>query len=125
MCFFSKTEYAEVFLPLSLDDTTEDRAAGTISIEASGAFMGARRYCYATYSINTKYLDETDEMYGLLMNSPEITVKVIFKIRKGKVKDFKIDLNSLAEACRDDRFRSLGLLCWGLNDKSYSEFDKK
>ena len=49
------------------------------------------------------------------------TIKVILKIKKGKLKDFKIDLGSLAEVCNNEKFKSLELIGWGLNDKSFED----
>lgn len=114
--FFTKPEYREIVLPLIYDNNPEDLYAGMISIEAYGNILGENKYCYASYLVNLEFIDE---MAALLKNSSDKTVKVILKIKKEKVKDFKIDLDSLAEAYNDERFKSFELVCWGLNDKSF------
>ena len=62
-----------------------------------------------------------DEIVNSLKNNPDKTIKVILKIKKGKLKDFKIDLGSLAEVCNNEKFKSLELIGWGLNDKSFED----
>lgn len=51
--------------------------------------------------------------------------KIIFKTKKGKIKAFKIDLDSLAQAYNDDRFKALKLLGWGVNDSSFRDMNLK
>lgn len=119
--FGAKVEYKEMTLPFIYDDNPEDLYAGMISIEASGVILGERKFCYASYVADLNYIDE---LAGLLRNGLGKTVKVIFKMKKGKVKDFKIDLDSLAEAFNDERFKKLEAAGWGLNDKSYKELAK-
>ena len=118
MLFFKKTEYREITLPFIYDNNPEDLYAGLISIEAYGDVLGANKYCYASYLVNLKFIDEISE---LLKNSSDKTVKVILKIKNEKVKDFKIDLNSLAEAYNDEKFKSFELFGWGLNDESFKD----
>lgn len=64
---------------------------------------------------------EFEQMVKLLKNSANKTVKVIIKVKKSIPKDFKLDINSLVEVYNDERFKSLSLLGWGFNDKSYEE----
>ena len=66
-----------------------------------------------------------EQMIELLKNSKDKTVKVIIKLKKGVPKDFKIDVNSLAEVYCDERFTALSLLGWGFNDKSYKELSSR
>lgn len=62
-----------------------------------------------------------EKIIELLKNTAGKTVKVTVKVKNGVSKDFKLDINSLAEAYNNERFKSLLLLGWGLNDKSYKE----
>lgn len=64
-------------------------------------------------------------MVELIKNSADKTVKVIIKVKKGLPKNFKLDINSLAEVYNDERFKFLSLLGWGFNDKSYEELSTK
>ena len=48
-------------------------------------------------------------------------VSVVLKYRKNKLKSFKIDTESLAFACGDDRLEILELLGWGIHDYSVKE----
>lgn len=64
------------------------------------------------------YRFNVDEMSDLLIKDPNKMVKVIFKLKDGKVKSFEIDSDSLADAYRDDRFRAMEAARWGMYDKS-------
>lgn len=116
--FFSKAEYKELELPFVCDINPDDLYAGLVSIEAYGDVFGEIKYCYASYFVDVK---DIDEITALLADTFNKKVKVIFKIKKGEVKDFKFDLKSLAHAYNDDRLINIELVCWGLNDKSIRE----
>lgn len=128
---FSKTEYKEIFLPFKYEReepriselqggkysyAKDEIYRGSIGIEAYGNIFGENKYCYSLYSADEKIIDE---IVNSLKNNPDKTIKVILKIKKGKLKDFKIDLGSLAEVCNNEKFKSLELIGWGLNDKSF------
>lgn len=130
---FSKTEYKEIFLPFKYEReepriselqggkysyAKDEIYRGSIGIEAYGNIFGENKYCYSLYSADEKIIDE---IVNSLKNNPDRTVKVILKIKKGKLKDFKIDLGSLAEVCNNEKFKSLELIGWGLNDKSFED----
>ena len=123
---FSKPEYKEIELPFIFVDDPADSEAGGISIEAYGHIFGQKKYCLASYELkNSKMYENGDyeQMICLLKNSADKTVKITIKIQKGIPKDFKIDVNSLAQAYNDERFNSLSLLSWGFNDKSFNELN--
>lgn len=127
MCF-TKTVYEEIRLPFRFVDVPEDQELWQINIEAYGNILGKNKYCYAWYDLkksNMRRNGDYEQMIALLKNSTDKTVKVTIKIKKGKPKDFKLDVNSLAEAYNDERFKSLALLGWGFNDKSYKELTSK
>jgi hypothetical protein len=130
---FSKTEYKEIFLPFKYEReepkiselqggkysyAKDEIYRGSIGIEAYGNMFGENKYCYSLYSADEKIIDE---IVNSLKNNPDKTIKVILKIKKGKLKDFKIDLGSLAEVCNNEKFKSLELIGWGLNDKSFED----
>lgn len=130
---FSKTEYKEIFLPFKYEReepkiselqggkysyAKDEIYKGSIGIEAYGNIFGENKYCYSLYSADEKIIDE---IVNSLKNNPDKTIKVILKIKKGKLKDFKIDLGSLAEVCNNEKFKSLELIGWGLNDKSFED----
>ena len=130
---FSKTEYKEIFLPFKYEReepkiselqggkysyAKDEIYRGSIGIEAYGNIFGENKYCYSLYSADEKIIDE---IVNSLKNNPDKTLKVILKIKKGKLKDFKIDLGSLAEVCNNEKFKSLELIGWGLNDKSFED----
>lgn len=114
--FFTKSEYKEIELPFLFISDPEEIDAGIISIEAYGNILGENQYCYASYEVNMKFFDE---LSALLSDTFDKTIKVVFKIKKGKAKKFKINLDSLAEAYNDERFKKLGLLSWCLSDVSF------
>lgn len=66
-----------------------------------------------------------EQMVELLKNPTNKTVKVTIKAKKGVPKNFKLDINSLAEVYNDERFKLLALLGWGFNDKRYDELSTK
>lgn len=130
---FSKTEYKEIFLPFKYEReepkiselqggkysyAKDEIYRGSIGIEAYGNIFGENKYCYSLYSADEKIIDE---IVNSLKNNSDKTIKVILKIKKGKLKDFKIDLGSLAEVCNNEKFKSLELIGWGLNDKSFED----
>ena len=130
---FSKTEYKEIFLPFKYEReepkiselqggkysyAKDEIYRGSIGIEAYGNIFGENKYCYSLYSADEKIIDE---IVNSLKNNPDKTIKVILKIKKGQLKDFKIDLGSLAEVCNNEKFKSLELIGWGLNDKSFED----
>ncbi len=126
--FFTKPMYEEIRLPFRFVDDPTDLELGFINIEAYGNIFGKNKYCYAWYKLkNAKMYDNGDfeQIIEMLKKSTDKTVKVIIKLKKGVPKDFKIDVNSLAEEYNDDRFNSLSLLGWGFNDKSYKELSSK
>lgn len=118
--FFSKAEYIDVLMPFVLHEDPDDDYACILSIEAYGTVLGEMKYCYASYSITPEIYDE---LKPLLKNSIGKSVYVTFKVKKEKVKSFKIDLESLAIAYNDQRFADMELLCWGLNDRSFKELN--
>ena len=122
--FFGKSEYKEMRLPFIYVDDPADFEAGGISIEAYGNVFGEMKYCFASYELRKHQMYENgdyEQMIELLKDSVDKTVKVTIIMRKDIPKDFKIDVNSLAETYNDERFKSLDLLGWGFNNKSYRE----
>lgn len=130
---FSKTEYKEIFLPFKYEReepriselqggkysyAKDEIYRGSIGIEAYGNIFGENKYCYSLYSADEKIIDE---IVNSLKNNSNKNINVILKIKKGKLKDFKIDLGSLAEVCNNEKFKSLELIGWGLNDKSFED----
>lgn len=65
--------------------------------------------------------DIAEELAVLLREKAGESIKVVLKVKKDKVKGFRIDLESLAEVCGDERFQDMELLCWGFNEKSFRE----
>ena len=126
--FFTKPTYEEIELPFRYIDDPAGWGAGLIDIEAYGNVFGKNKYCYACYELKSaKMYDNGDyeQMIELLKTPTDKTVKVIIKLKKGVPKDFKIDINSLAEVYCDERFKSLSLVGWGFNDKSYKELSSR
>lgn len=130
--FFTKPTYVEMQLPFRFIEIPADSECGIINIEAYGSICGKNKYCYAYYELKGSKMyrnGDFEHMVEMLKNSVDKTVKVIIKViikvKKGLPKNFKIDVNSLAEVYNDERFKSLSLLGWGLNDKSYKEISTK
>lgn len=115
-------EYKEKMLPFVYDSNTEDLYAGILGIEAYGNILSENKYFYASYEVDVEFIDE---LATLLKDSYGKEIKFIFKIKKGKIKAFKIDLDSLAKVYNDDRFKKLELLGWGVNDSSFKDMKLK
>lgn len=125
MSFFSRSVYRDIELPFMLYESEEYN--DFIDIEAYGDIDGEYRYCYSSYGIkNPKMYDNGDfeQMKELLKNSDGKTVAVQLKYKNGKLKDFKLDIESLVKAYNDERFHQLELLGWGLNDESIAVLEK-
>ena len=126
--FFTKPTYEEIKLPFRSIDDPADLELGWINLEAYGNVFGKTKYCYAWYELKSAKMyknGDFEQMIELLKNSKDKTVKVIIKLKKGVPKDFKIDVNSIAEVYCDERFTALSLLGWGFNDKSYKELSSR
>ena len=133
--FFAKPEYIELYLPLRMDRDEEEMEAGIISLEAWGEVLGRRQYLYSSYSLKKPALYD-DGTYEKMLNelavldalsagvqeesdiSQEKKVKVILKVKKGKVKRMDIDLESLARVTGDEAFLSMEQLGWSVSGKS-------
>ena len=126
--FFTKPEYVEIRLPFRFIEVPADSECGIINIEAYGSVCGKNKYCYSFYELKDSKMyrnGDFEHMVEMLKNSADKTVKVIIKVKKGLPKDFKLDINSLAEVYNDDRFKSLSLLGWGFNDNSCKNLSTK
>lgn len=126
--FFTKPEYVEIRLPFRFIEVPADSECGIINIEAYGSVCGKNKYCYSCYELKDSKMyrnGDFEHMVEMLKNSADKTVKVIIKVKKGLPKDFKLDINSLAEVYNDDRFKSLSLLGWGFNDNSCKNLSTK
>lgn len=127
MPLFSKSTYREIELPFITDvysNWEQDYEAGFINIEAFGIIDGEYKYCYSSYILTkpNMYDDGSYEnMLELLKAPDEKTVIIKLRYRKNKLKDFELDIKSLADAYNDDRFLQMELVGWGLNDKSCME----
>ena len=122
--FFTKPTYQEMKLAFRLVNDLADTELGSINIEAYGNILGTKKYCYAMYTLKDSKMYQNgdyEQLLKLLKDTSDKTVKVIVKIKKDKLKSFKIDVNSLSEEYEDERFKFLSLVGQGLNDKSYKE----
>jgi len=125
MSIFSKAVYRDIELPFMLYESEEYN--DFIDIEAYGDIDGEYKYFLSSYEIrNTRMYDSGDfeQMKELLKNSDGKTVAVRLKYKNGKLKNFKLDTESLVKVYNDERFRQLELLSWGLNDESIAVLEK-
>lgn len=124
LSIFKKAEIKEIMLPFRSVQLKEDEEAGIIGIEAYGNVLNETKYCYACYELKDKNMynnGEYEQLIELLKNNGNKLVKVKFKIKNDKAKNFTIDISSLVEIYNDERFNNLELLGWGLNNKSVEE----
>lgn len=120
MSISKSQQYKELMLSFELIQTEEDNKAGIININAYGDVFGESKSCSATYNLSKVEMyknGDYNEIINLLKDNENKKIRVIFKMKNGKAKDFKIDLSSLVSLYDDDRFSKLDLLAWGLNDR--------
>ncbi len=127
MSIFTKSVYREVALPFIVDvysNWEADEKAGILNIEAFGNIDGEAKYCYSTYTLKKPSMYQNgdyESMVELLKNPNGRTVIVRLKYRKNELKDFELELQSLADSYRDERFLQLERIGWGLNDRSCAD----
>lgn len=124
MFLFKKPEYKYKEMSFILDDFSThepDNERCLIDIEAYGEIDGEMKYCYSSFSLKNPEMYENgdyESMLNLLRTPDNKTLLIELKYKNGKLKSFKLKIESLAKAYNDDRFLQLELLGWGLNDKS-------
>lgn len=124
MFLFAKPVYKTVDMPFFLIESREDFEAGIISIEAAGVVDNATKYFYAAFSLKKASLYDDGSYESILENvkaAQGMEISVVLKYRKARLKSFKIDTESLAQICGDDRLEMLELLGWGIHDYSVKE----
>ncbi|MBQ8147316.1 MAG: hypothetical protein IJ040_00840 [Lachnospiraceae bacterium] len=122
MSLFAKPEYVEMQLPFTIVTFPEDWEACIIGIEAYGAVLDRMQYYYSCFGANPNYYDELLEV---MKNCADKRINIQFKIKNGKIKNYKMDIDSLADAYQDERIRKLELLSWGCKDKSALQIEKE
>lgn len=118
MGLFSKPEYIEAVLPFTLDPNEEDVEACIISIEAFGRILDEPNYYYASFECRS---DDYDGLAAILDHTDNKLVKVIAKVKNGKIRSFDLDLKDLAVRLGDPRFTKLSMLGYGINGSSFKE----
>ena len=117
MSIFSKAQYETVLMDFKFAETE-----GLPMIQAYGMIDGQMYYCNAGYSIKTKYyaMWEDGRYSGIARDLEQAAgrrkIEVILKIKKGKVADFKIDLERLGVIIGNPDIIALELDAWGLYD---------
>lgn len=114
MGLFTKPEFRDYMMKFEVLQPDEVTAKGKgVDFVAYTNIEGKKIFCFATFLI--PYEEYTQLIEELLdYQGKEIKVKVKFK--DNKVKDFKIDISSIATAYNDDRLNDLELLGWGLHN---------
>ena len=121
MGLFDKVQYIEVELPFRLDNDAADIENDGISIEAYGIIDGVEKYFYISFMLKDVSMyakGDYEEMRNLLKETEGKNIILKLKYKKGKIKNFKLDIKSLAKTMYDKRFECIEILCWGVGDKS-------
>ncbi len=118
--FFSKAQYERVTLPYYCYISNEDIYSSSFNIEAKGYVYGELRYFVSCFSVSES---DHKEMLLALKNAGNKQVDVILKAKKGVLRDFKLDIKSLADGLCDERFLKMELSGWSMNFKPLSECD--
>ncbi len=98
--------------------------SGFIDIKAYGLIDEEMKYCYASYCVKDRRLydnDAFDQMIANIQASADKNIIIKLKYKKAILKDFRIDIDYLANICNNERMKYLELICWGLKDKSVAE----
>lgn len=100
---------------------------GLQTIEAYGEIGGKMQYLNACYHVRFKGKDEpwfTMLVEDLVKHEGEkIEVTGIFK--NGALKDFVIELDSVAKVTQNENIKRFGLFGWGISDKPYKQEEEK
>ncbi len=121
MSLFGKVEHRKIELPFYYIREEEDIKAGAISIEAWGIIDGKTKYFYVLMELSDSVMynnGDYEEMLKILEENVDRRVVLDLKYKKGKLKDFRIDKESLVRNLNDSRFGKIDILGWGINDKS-------
>ncbi len=111
---FSKATYAEAILPFTVfEPTKEEMDACSIDIEAHGRIGETYKFYYAAIGFKAK---DYDELIEILKSAEDKSVKIIAKIKNGKVKSFKIDFLYLAEKFQHKGFEKGEIYGYGINE---------
>ncbi len=119
---FAKPEYKEMLLPYTYDENEDDASGGMFFFEFYANVLGEYKYSSVCYLAKTDYPEALAEK--LRVHNGE-KVKVIFKIKNGKVKTVEIDLDNLAQVCDDESFRDMEVIAWGYDVKSIEEVKRE
>ena len=93
----------------------QDIDDGAITIEAKGVVDGKTHYflaCFMSLNQESDYM----EMRELLRNVSDKEVHLTLIFKKNQLKDFKLDIENLAEIMGDERFKNMELLLRGINE---------
>lgn len=116
--FFTKPEYKEMMLPFTYDDNEEELYACVFSFEFYANVLDGYKYSSVSYCGKPDYADELAEW---LRSHNGEALKVIFKIKKGKVKTVELDLDYLAQLYGDERIKKMDVAAWGYDVRSIKE----
>lgn len=124
MFLFKKPEYKYQEMSFLLDDYTINESGSErclLDIEAYGEIDGETTYLYSSFSLKKQEMYENgdfESMLNLLRDPYNKTVLIKLIYKKGILKDFRLEKESLAKAYNDERFLQLELACWGITKKS-------
>ncbi len=126
MGLFSKTEVVEAVLPFEIREIPPDcdeeyevgELGGLIDFEAYGRVgdqCEENQYYYAMVGCsNIVY----EEFVDTLTTMPDKNLKILAKVKNGKVKSFKIDFKDLALKLQDEKYEKLFIADGWVADKS-------
>ncbi len=128
MGFFTKAEIIEVTLPFEIQKLGPEYEeeypevgdlGGLIDFEACGRIGDCEsKYYYAMVGCsNIVYREFVDT----LINMPDKRLKIIAKVKNGKVKSFKIDFKDLALKLQNEKYEKLFIADGWVSDNSTLE----
>ena len=105
----------------------QEYESGVISIEAYGDELEKYNVesLYSSYSLKT-FVKDKDILFNQLieiLKSDNKLVKVKLKIKNNNLKNFEIDIDSIASAYYDERIKNLEILGWNINIKNNNKID--
>ncbi len=119
MGIFFKKHYETAEFPFQLDDAfEEDKKETEEALFIDLVFYGMYGEKQMYFCVTFQYYDEEDYAAMLqYLRHYEHNTPVKLMIHAGKIQDFRVDLDDMAEKLSNARIRKFERICWGALDE--------
>ncbi len=118
MGFFSKKEYEVIELPFKLDNTFDDLQNETEeALFIDLVFYGTYREKSMNFNVTFQYYNE-DNYYEMInyLKQYENKIQIKVKVNLKKIRDFRVDLEDMADKLFNPEICKFERICWGVFD---------